>query len=285
MLQSLRNLCLTGVVFRSVDSDAILALNISKLTSLTLNECPEVGEFLTTSTSVAQPTLKSFELVTYREPLGSPSILDAFLQGFQSLKRLYISVDARSLDLNTIWTTVAHHQSTLKELVLNSNPTSFDGTFDGVSPRCLDTLGVYQLDLDFFGLNCRLADAKSRYHLMPGAQNLKILHIRRGPRDRCLDLMNDKYNVARDLDELCNCVFGPKGLPKLDFVAYGDFTTSSQWRRSRKVFRRVRQPPAAFSGHHRAPQVKYENIADEEIDSLPDLSCFLTSLEACHLRE
>ncbi|PVH68007.1 hypothetical protein DL98DRAFT_599901 [Cadophora sp. DSE1049] len=57
MFQSLRILCLTGVVFESVNSDAISALNISRLTSLTLNECSEVGEFLTTSTSVAQPTL------------------------------------------------------------------------------------------------------------------------------------------------------------------------------------------------------------------------------------
>lgn len=50
---------------------------------------------------------------------------------------------------------------------------SFDGTLDGLSRRCLDTLGVYQLYLDFFGLNCWLNDAKSRFYLMPGAQNLK----------------------------------------------------------------------------------------------------------------
>jgi len=144
---------------------------------------------------------------------------------------------------------------------------------------------MFHLDLFFFDLNCRLTDAKSQYYLTSGAQNLKILHIRGGPCDGCLDLVNDKYTVGRDLDELCNCVLGPKGLPKLDFVAYGNSTTSSQWRRSRKVFRRVRQPPASFSGHCEAPQVKFEKIADEEIDSLPDLSCFLTSLEACHLCE
>ena len=111
---------------------------------------------------------------------------------------------------------VAHHKNTLKELILNSNPTYFDGTFDGPSPRYLDTAGVYHLDLDFFGLNCRLTDAKSRFHLVSGAENLKILHIRRGPHDGFLDLLNNNYTVARDLDELCSCVFGPKGLPKLD---------------------------------------------------------------------
>jgi len=280
--QSLRILYLTGVVFKSITSDAISSLNIGRLESLTLHECPEVGEFLTTSIRVVQPTLKSFELFTYGNPLGSPSTLDTFLRGFQSLKRLYLSVDARSFDPKTIWTSVAHHQSTLKELVLNSNPTSSDRTFTGFSPRCSDTPGVYQLDLDFFGLNCRLTDAKSWFRLMPGAQNLKILHIRRGPYDGCLDFTNDKYTVDRDIVELCDCVFGPEGLPILDFVAYGDFTTSSQWHRSRKVFRRVRQPPAAFSGQLAATQVRYENIVDEEIESLPDLSCFLTSLKACH---
>lgn len=238
----LKALYLTGVVFKSINSDAISTLNISRLTSLALNECPEVGEFLTTSTSVAQLTLKSFELVTYRKLLGSPSFLDAFLRGFQSLKRLYLSVDDRSLDPETIWTSVAHHKNTLKELILNSNPTSFDGTFDGLSPRFLDTAGVYDLDLDFFGLNCRLTDAKSRFHLVPGAENLKILHIRRGPHDGFLDLLNDNYTVARDLDELCSCVFGPKGLPKLDFVAYGNFTTSSQPRRSRTVAYKIGFP-------------------------------------------
>ena len=270
------------MVFKSITSDAISSLNIGRLESLTLHECPEVGEFLTTSTSVAQLTLKSFELVTYRTLLGSPSILDAFLRGFQSLKRLYLSVDDRSLEPETIWMSVAHHKNTLKELILNSNPTYFDGTFDGLSPRFLDTAGVYHLDLDFFGPNCRLTDAKSRFHLVSGAENLKILHIRRGPHDGFLDLLNNNYTVARDLDELCSCVFGPKGLPKLDFVAYGDFTTSSQPRRSRQFFRRVRQPSVALSGHHWASQVRYENIVDEEIESLPDLSCFLTSLKACH---
>ena len=130
---------------------------------------------------------------------------------------------------------------------------------------------MYHLDLDFFGPNCRLTDAKSRFHLVSGAENLKILHIRRGPHDGVLDLLN--------------CMFGPKGLPKLDFVAYGDFTTSSQPRRSRQFFRRVRQPSVALSGHHWASQVRYENIADEEIDTLPDMSCFLTSLKACYLGE
>ena len=39
------------------------------------------------------------------------------------------------------------------------------------------------------------------------------------------------------------------------------------------------------AGQHRASQVRYEDIADEEIDTLPDMSCFLTSLKACYLGE
>ncbi|KAH6665602.1 hypothetical protein B0J14DRAFT_678939 [Halenospora varia] len=284
VLQSLKNLCLTGVVLRLVGSDAIVAWNISRLASLTLNKCPEAGGFLTTSTDIAQLTLKSFKLVTYRKPLGSPDALDAFLRSFQSLRRLHHSIDARSLNKGTIWRFIAHHQPTLRELVFNVNQSSSDIPFDGVTLPDLDT-DTLQLELDFLGLNCRLSDAKSRCHLIPGGQKLSMTHIRRGLYDRCLDLINDKYDVARDLDEFGNWVFGPKGVPNLDFIAYGNFTVSSRWGPSREVFRRAGRSPAASSDHHGEPRVRYEKIPGEETDFSPDLSRFLASLEACPLHE
>ncbi|KAH6666150.1 hypothetical protein B0J14DRAFT_705635 [Halenospora varia] len=257
--RSLKYLCLTGVVFRLVGSDAIVAWNVSRLASLTLNECPEVGGFLTTSTDIAQLTLKSFELVAYRKPLGSPDTLDAFLRSFQSLRRLHLSIDARSLNKDTIWRSIAHYQSTLRELVLNVNQSSSDIPFNGVTLPDIDT-DTLQLELDFLGLNCRLSDAKSRCHLIPVGQKLRMIHIRRGLSDGCLDLINDKYDVARDLDEFGNWVFGPKGLPNLDFIAYGNFTALSRSGSSREVFRRGGRPPTASSDHRGEPQVRYEKL-------------------------
>lgn len=93
------------------------------------------------------------------------------------MKRLYISVDARSLDPNTIWESVAHQSIYTEGAYIKLNRTSSDVPFDGISLRWLDTAGAHQLELDFFGLNCRLVDAKYRYHLIPGGQHLKILHI------------------------------------------------------------------------------------------------------------
>lgn len=276
---SLKNLCLAGVGFGSISSDAIVLWNISRLVSLALNECPEVGDFLKTSIDIAQLTLKSFELVTLREPLGSPSTLNSFLWSFQSLERLHLSIDECSLDMGTIWKSIAHHKSTLRELVLNVNQFSFDVLFNGATLPDTDTL---QLELDFLGLNCRLSDAKSRCHLIPGGQKLRMIHIRRGPYDGCLDLVNNKYDVAHDLDEFGNWVLGPKGLPNLEFIAYGDFTASYRCPQSRSVFRRAAR---SLDDHPGEPQVRYEKMPDEEIGFSPELSRFLASLEACPLTD
>ena len=282
MLQSLRHLCLTGVSFELVSSDAVLAWNLSRLTMLTLNECPQVGGLLTTCADIAQLRLKSFELTACRRLLRSPTTLDTILRSFRSLKSLYLSVDACSLGIDTVWASIAYHQCTLREFVLHVHSTSFNTPFTTATLSGLST-DTLRLELDFFGLNCRLSNARSQCHLIPGIQHLKMLHIRRGPYDICLDSNNNEYyNVAHDLDEFCDWIFGPNGLSKLDFVAYGNFTTSSQ-PRSRKVFRRVHQTPLTSPDHRGAPQVRYERIADKDIDFSNDLSRFLAALEACPL--
>lgn len=128
LLQSLESLSLHVVSFQSVPTEMMYVLNLTKLHTLKLWNCPYSLDLLSAISNTAQSLrYKSFELVIDLSYLEEPdshagihdTVVSSFLKAFEGLEDLYLR-----LPQPTNWDVVAqgirNHSSTLHRLVLHT---------------------------------------------------------------------------------------------------------------------------------------------------------------------
>ncbi|KAK4649720.1 uncharacterized protein QC761_0024260 [Podospora bellae-mahoneyi] len=125
------------------------AFNISGLDALTLRQCSRSSEFLERIMAANRPLqLKTFEFMSghghdNNDYDAETNTVNTFLLSFNGLENLYIGFardfDEDSAGLHPLWSTVGHHGSTLKRLVVHQR-----GVWTG--PMC--TMGVIEKNID-----------------------------------------------------------------------------------------------------------------------------------------
>jgi hypothetical protein len=123
LLPSLHTLALSGVSFQSMEVEMTYALNVVRLHTLKLWNCPgSLGLLQVIIDSGQVVRLKSLELTSccfsYRhEPVDrAAEIVAGFLRGFQGLEDIYLMLP-QPIDWGLVVHGLLSHQSTLKRLI------------------------------------------------------------------------------------------------------------------------------------------------------------------------
>ena len=142
LFQSLKTLLLVGVAFAPFEYEFGHSFNMMNLSTLQLRNCPSSLELLGALLEQGiTPKLKSFELIIDWDCLHHYSNFDEvqtevifrFLASFQGLEDLFLLL-TQPLEWYLIANSIAHHQSTLKRLVLHERIISNGEVVDGGIP-------------------------------------------------------------------------------------------------------------------------------------------------------
>lgn len=282
---ALTNLSLTAVTLPSDPEASISAFDFGQLRSLRLHRCPHTPRLLRAIARARLPIkLEVLDVVmndTKCAADGGYSSLNAFLRSFDSLRRLYILIlPAISGLTDHYFESILCHSKNLRRVVYHEKVanettrttidkdlswarTDFGEGSAEALPRFLQQSNLESLAI------CDSC-SKIRLYLESHAakQTLKLLHIRRSGAEispffrhniskwiihgiaepfRPEDYLEQDFR-DHALLEFARWAFGPKGLPNLRVLAFGDFSYDGRYKGKNVLLRRQGLfPPNGFS--------------------------------------
>lgn len=280
---ALTTLSLTAVCFPKNPAATFPAFDFGQLRALKLHRCKNAHRLLRTVVEASQALkLESLDLVmddvAGKEDLGVSS-LTAFLQSFNSLRQLYLLITPSGrVTTEQYFHSILFHAVTMKRLVYHdgnypgqvSIPPSMDGLFPFVPPDYGPSGATHPLmqQLTLESLGCcdslsRLSELRKDWTPYSSTQSLKLLHIRRSKdnierslRDMIVNwtvngivepVVGGKYSaefIANfELFDFVRWAFGPRGLPMLRILAFGDFSYDGRHKDRCLLFYRQRSSP------------------------------------------
>ena len=284
---ALTSISLSAVTLSSDPEATISAFDFGQLRSLKLHRCPYTLRLLSAIARAGLPiqlevldvVIEDTKCTEDRESSG----LNAFLQSFNSLRRLYILLNpAITGSTDHYFESILCHTKTLKRVVYHEKAaeetqgdgssidkdlswagTDFKEGSAGVMPRFLQ-----QSNLESLAICDSCSQIRLYLESHAARQTLKLLHIRRSgeeipsffqenigvwstngipgtirPEDH-LELEDRDYGLL----EFARWAFGPQGLPKLRILAFGDFCYGGRYQETNVFLRRQGlYPPNGFS--------------------------------------
>ena len=280
-LSRLKKLSLSDTTFPEDPSDIATALNMNYLQHLTICICINTSALLWSAVKGGMKlSLISLELVmkdlVKKDWIISP--VAALLRSFQGLQSLYLLIQTIWSTMD-YWSAIANHKSTLKTLVYHqrvpdtrsrdpSPPTPASRSCHGsvtenvrasFATLNLVCLGIYNVPE---GLKASLQSSSSK-------DTVKMLHIRHSNPGRGLNSgywaerwFDTKTDGSADPDDkdstgYGNCdfhalydfiqwAFGPQGLPRLQVLAFGDFSVEGCNNDDMMIFGRRSTPDTCY---------------------------------------
>ena len=257
----------------------VLAFDFGRLRALKLHRCKDTHLLLRAIVHAAQSLkLESLDLMmedfATKQDWGG-SGLTAFLQSFNSLQQLYLSITpSGEITTEQYFESILCHASTMKRLVYHEmtlhQPDSLYPSEDknltlatldlGYGPTGAMHRFMQQSGLESFGCYDSLSQLRKILESCTSTQSLKLLHIRRSKegfepllRDNMIqwtvkgvvEPVGPENHSAQaianfELFDFVRWAFGSRGLSKLRILAFGDFSYDGRFEDKRLLFCRQR---------------------------------------------
>ncbi|PVH91917.1 hypothetical protein DM02DRAFT_635787 [Periconia macrospinosa] len=244
MFPALQILSLSGLSFESAAEEMSYAFDFGSLRSLKLRFCFGWERFLLCGSRLNRPTrLKCLEIqsaISYEESVEES--VSEFLRSFHGLEQLAISTGSPAWALD-IWRAALHHKSTLKAFAHHQRNINLDEDSPYFEEECDNpdlslTLvdkemaewtripsqqPLTGLDLEFLGLCC---DPE----LLTGLIDLIVSNSATYQSSQSEGSGEyESLELTKSLHDLAQWAFGPKGLPSLEVIVYGDFSYEGRY--------------------------------------------------------
>ncbi|KJZ79368.1 hypothetical protein HIM_01519 [Hirsutella minnesotensis 3608] len=231
-------------------------VDIRKLQSLTLRDCPGWGEVLAAALSVGSPSaLTTLEI---KGPVASwrssNNLLECwpwlnFVNALRKLKNLYLGLELEHDETipSDFWPRWENHKDTIVNQVLHFRERNWSGVggSEALDVQCLGYWRIHELSSPFtypsnirgLGISCDPRLLKNILDPLVNWNTLHMLHIRQterdvGPRDSYALLeplrlswepQVGKQHLHKEFRKFAQWLFGPRGIASVDILAFGDF--------------------------------------------------------------